>query len=344
VDLTHYEVLGIDPDAEEETIRAAYKTRARETHPDVGGDHDDFVAVAAAWATLSDPDARARYDSGLGGSDDDGWGEDVGLRAAAPRTPAPRTAGRPDQPSGERVDAWTSGPRALPSVADELAWLPPAVREPSPVVWFVSAMVWIAVVAVVTLSIHDAAGGRGAGVLVLALALGLVHAGRYRRDTAMALRTSRIGAAVILWSCVALYPLLVWISVVDPSTMQRAPVPVFATALGMAGCLVTALLAERAVRRARRWFPAAAAMQQRRELAEAWDAFLVSRDLLGDLARVEQRLIPGHWRAVPQWALVRIDDEGLLASAPLEAPEAWAATLRLAGVDAYAAPGQRARA
>jgi hypothetical protein len=44
----------------------------------------------------------------------------------------------------------------------------------------------------------------------------------------------------------------------------------------------------------------------------------------------------------PVWALVRVSDGELLASAPTGAPEAWAETLQLAGADVSAAPGQPA--
>jgi hypothetical protein len=108
----------------------------------------------------------------------------------------------------------------------------------------------------------------------------------------------------------------------------------------MAGCLVVALLAERKVRQARRWFPAVAAMQERRALAEAWDAFLAAQDFFQDSARVEDRVLEPQVLRV--WALVRVSGGELLATAPPKAPEAWAATLRLAGVDASSASGQPA--
>lgn len=44
-----WEVLGIAPDADEATIRAAYRARAAEAHPDRGGSTEAFVALQAAY-------------------------------------------------------------------------------------------------------------------------------------------------------------------------------------------------------------------------------------------------------------------------------------------------------
>lgn len=58
-----YETLGVPKDADAATIKRAYKSRARKAHPDrKGGDHDAMAAVNTAYALLSDPVRRARYD------------------------------------------------------------------------------------------------------------------------------------------------------------------------------------------------------------------------------------------------------------------------------------------
>ena len=70
-----YDLLGVDPSADQDTIKKAYRRRARELHPDANPDdptaEDRFKEVSRAYEVLSDPDARARYDrfgeSGLGG-------------------------------------------------------------------------------------------------------------------------------------------------------------------------------------------------------------------------------------------------------------------------------------
>lgn len=57
-----YETLGVDRNAGAEEIKKAHRRRARETHPDVGGDAEAFHQVSAALAILSDPTRRRRFD------------------------------------------------------------------------------------------------------------------------------------------------------------------------------------------------------------------------------------------------------------------------------------------
>lgn len=52
--LDPYEILGVSPDASTDEIRRAYRQRARETHPDHGGNPDEFQAVQMAWEVLRD--------------------------------------------------------------------------------------------------------------------------------------------------------------------------------------------------------------------------------------------------------------------------------------------------
>lgn len=61
----HYETLGIPPDADAAAIKRAYRKRSSESHPDkAGGSHEAQQAVNVAYAVLSDPERRARYDAG----------------------------------------------------------------------------------------------------------------------------------------------------------------------------------------------------------------------------------------------------------------------------------------
>lgn len=57
-----YEVLGVDRSASADDVRSAYRQRARETHPDAGGQPGEFQSVQAAWEVLGDPEQRRRYD------------------------------------------------------------------------------------------------------------------------------------------------------------------------------------------------------------------------------------------------------------------------------------------
>jgi curved DNA-binding protein CbpA len=70
---THYDVLGVRPDATAEELRRAYLERARVLHPDTataGLDEADAVRHAMqdlneAWQVLRDPHRRAAYDESL---------------------------------------------------------------------------------------------------------------------------------------------------------------------------------------------------------------------------------------------------------------------------------------
>jgi DnaJ-class molecular chaperone len=63
-----YELLGVDPGATADMIRAAYRRLAKRHHPDVNPGKPEaaetFKAIASAYALLSDPDKRARFDRG----------------------------------------------------------------------------------------------------------------------------------------------------------------------------------------------------------------------------------------------------------------------------------------
>lgn len=64
---TLYAVLGVRRDASRERIRTAYLRRVKELHPDQAGEEsaEAFREVHRAYAALSDPDERRRYDRQL---------------------------------------------------------------------------------------------------------------------------------------------------------------------------------------------------------------------------------------------------------------------------------------
>lgn len=57
-----YGVLGVSRDASEKTIKAAYRARSRETHPDTGGNEEQFRLVKESYDILMDPARRLRFD------------------------------------------------------------------------------------------------------------------------------------------------------------------------------------------------------------------------------------------------------------------------------------------
>ncbi len=57
-----YDTLGVDSDATESQIKAAYREKARETHPDHNPDSEEFTDVNTAYGILSSSDKRNLYD------------------------------------------------------------------------------------------------------------------------------------------------------------------------------------------------------------------------------------------------------------------------------------------
>jgi uncharacterized RDD family membrane protein YckC/DnaJ-domain-containing protein 1 len=71
---THYELLGVEPDATKEEIRSAYRQRLEDLRAQVekgrsdqarNGAREETARLNAAWQVLSDPFQRQRYDAGL---------------------------------------------------------------------------------------------------------------------------------------------------------------------------------------------------------------------------------------------------------------------------------------
>ena len=61
----YYEALGVSRSASTEELQRAYRTLARQYHPDVNHDpgaEERFKEISEAYSVLSDPDTRKRYD------------------------------------------------------------------------------------------------------------------------------------------------------------------------------------------------------------------------------------------------------------------------------------------
>lgn len=57
-----YKILDVPKKASAAQIKSAYRRRAMQTHPDRGNDGSEFALVAKAYAVLSDPEQRRRFD------------------------------------------------------------------------------------------------------------------------------------------------------------------------------------------------------------------------------------------------------------------------------------------
>ena len=57
-----YEILGVERDANEAQLKAAYRRLAKVAHPDSGGDTEAFDNLQKAYGLLLDPVRRKVYD------------------------------------------------------------------------------------------------------------------------------------------------------------------------------------------------------------------------------------------------------------------------------------------
>lgn len=62
----YYKVLGVEPNADEKTIKSVYRKLARQHHPDVNpgdkGSVEKFKEINEAYQVVSDPEQRKKYD------------------------------------------------------------------------------------------------------------------------------------------------------------------------------------------------------------------------------------------------------------------------------------------
>lgn len=136
--MNFYEVLGVDPDADQSEIERAYRERAHRVHPDVN-DHPEaggqFRLLVAARDVLTDDEERDAYDRlGHAGYVDERLDGDLptpetppapqGRPTDGPRPKGGRTGGSdadgatpgPETPSGPGPDSPSGAPRGAHSV------------------------------------------------------------------------------------------------------------------------------------------------------------------------------------------------------------------------------------
>ena len=138
---THYEILGIEPDAGFEEIQRAYRLLALRHHPDVAPDTDPatMAAINGAWAVLSDPVRRHNYDFELG-------------HPEAPPRPAPPPPASDWQPLYDDDD--DADPEDL---SDEP--YAPAARRPSDLLVMTPVLMVVSAVGLFFLSIMSGSNG-----------------------------------------------------------------------------------------------------------------------------------------------------------------------------------------
>lgn len=88
----YYDVLGVSKSSSVDEIKKAYKKLARQYHPDLNPNNKDaeqkFKEISEAYAILSDPEKRSKYDrfgsSGVGNDFEKAWGQSWSNRGFDP--------------------------------------------------------------------------------------------------------------------------------------------------------------------------------------------------------------------------------------------------------------------
>lgn len=164
-DRTHYEVVGVEPDASKEDIRSAYRDRLEELAEQVGTSDDARAETArlnGAWQVLSDPYQRERYDASVGidseaeapeDADDAGSAEEREGREPARRDPRARGRVRPgDDTVPPRVSLFSTEPEEAPST-----W-PAGFHPPPPRARVIAMVIDLVVLFVLTIGVQTAGG------------------------------------------------------------------------------------------------------------------------------------------------------------------------------------------
>ena len=117
---THYDLLGVEPTADFETIKKAFRREIARYHPDkvahLGQEFQEMASeraaeLTAAYKALTDPETRADYDAGLGSSPVATPSRPSTGAASAPAPPADDAKEEPPlaPPPGKRFEQERAG-------------------------------------------------------------------------------------------------------------------------------------------------------------------------------------------------------------------------------------------
>jgi molecular chaperone DnaJ len=156
--INYYQVLGVPREASQEEIRQAYRTLAKERHPDhTSGSTEEFSLLQEAHAVLSDPNRRRQHDEALDlahaadqlaglNLDFDSLEDELAARRQQRESGSPtlgerlrgrfgRKEGPPEAPASTRRGGYE---------VREARWYEPHDFDPEPVTWKTGALSFVA--------------------------------------------------------------------------------------------------------------------------------------------------------------------------------------------------------
>ena len=103
MEIDYYDILGVSPSADIQTIRSAFRERAKYCHPDKGGSNDQMALLVEAWEILSDPISREHFDRAREASDQ------ASYRAATADSIKARAKARRNTMNWSEFNLWLDG-------------------------------------------------------------------------------------------------------------------------------------------------------------------------------------------------------------------------------------------
>jgi curved DNA-binding protein CbpA len=169
----HYDVLGVDPDASRDDLRAAYRARVDEltaardkkgvTERQLQENREEVARVRSAWNVLSDPFQRQRYDAQATGGDAEPGSEVEIVDDDAPQgtqltgwrklmaPPPPKPAGAGGGRGGARGGG---GDRTPPPRREPTIPIPPGIRLAEPKMRGMATLFDVAIVLVILYAVQ----------------------------------------------------------------------------------------------------------------------------------------------------------------------------------------------